>query len=412
MCAMNKEKYNNIKKILETLNERQKRMYLASEAEAIGRGGIKEISELFGIHRNTLTAGKKDLHSDDILNDTENSKRVRRPGGGRKSILSKYPNLEKIVEKLIENDSFGNPENPLRWTTKSLRNIANELKELGYTIGYVTVGKILTKLGYSLQINRKMLQVGKDSPDRNEQFHHINDTAKSYIEENNPVISVDCKKKENIGNFSNNGAEYAPKKTPIQVFDHDFLDSEKGKAVPYGIYDIMNNEGYVNIGISKDTASFAVHSIHTWWEEMGKARYPNATKLYITADGGGSNGSRCKLWKSELQSFANKTGLTVEVSHFPPGTSKWNKIEHRLFSQISKNWRGKPLISLAVVVNLISSTKTNTGLKVKCGIDRTEYVTGIKVDKSVMDALNIIKNDFHGEWNYTISPNSSQSLSA
>lgn len=406
---MDKAKYNNIKKIVETLDERQKRMYLASEAEAIGRGGIKEISELFGIHRNTLTAGKKDLHSDEILNDTEDGKRVRRTGGGRKSLLNKYPDLENVIEKLVENDSFGNPENPLRWTTKSLRKIADELSKLGYIIGYVTVGKILTKLGYSLQINRKMLQVGKDSPDRNEQFHHINDTAKSYIEANNPVISVDCKKKENIGNFSNDGAEYALKKTPIQVFDHDFLDPEKGKAVPYGVYDIMNNEGYVNIGISKDTASFAVHSIYTWWNEMGKARYPDATKIYITADGGGSNGSRCKLWKAELQSFANKTGLTVEVSHFPPGTSKWNKIEHRLFSQISKNWRGKPLISLSVVVNLISSTKTNTGLKVKCGIDRTEYVTGIKVDKSVMDALNIIKNVFHGEWNYTISPNLSQS---
>lgn len=318
---MDYETIRRINSVLPHLDERQKRIYLAAEAEALGRGGAKEISKIFGIHQNTLTAGKKDLQSGEVLKSTDGeSYRTRRQGGGRKKIVEKTPEIIEDLEKLVDNNSFGNPENPLRWTTKSLRNLADELHKKGYTVGHVTVGKLLESMGYSLQINQKMNQVGNASPDRNAQFEHINSVVKNYIQENEPVISVDCKKKENIGNFYNNGAEYSPQKTPTKVLDHDFPLPENGKAVPYGVYDLINNEGYVHVGISKDTAQFAVQSIRTWWNQMGKERFPNAKKLYITADGGGSNGSRCRLWKYELQQLSNQIGLPIEVSHFPP----WN----------------------------------------------------------------------------------------
>ena len=402
---MEQQLINKIEKVLLHLDERQRRIYLASEAEALGRGGAKEISKIFGVHQNTLTAGKKDLLSCEVLPPTEKGNiRARRTGGGRKTILEKHPEIVKLLDDLVDSSSFGNPENPLRWTTKSLRNIADELRKKGITIGYVTVGKILEHMGYSLQVNQKMNQVGAASPDRDAQFKHINETVLQYSAANEPVISVDCKKKENIGNFYNNGAEYAPKKSPIKVLDHDFPLPENGKAVPYGVYDIINNEGYVNVGISKDTAQFAVHSIRLWWEQMGKDNFPNATKLYVTADGGGSNGSRCRLWKYELQNLANEINIPIEVSHFPPGTSKWNKIEHRLFSQISKNWRGRPLESLAVIVSLISSTTTQSGLLVNCGVDTNEYEAGIGIDDDTFGQINLKRNVFHGDWNYTIYP--------
>lgn len=391
--------------MLPYLDEHQKRVYLAAESESLGRGGITKISELTGVHRNTISAGIKELNNDvELKTKKDGNIRIRNDGGGRKSIVEKQPEIKEALKKLVENSCFGNPENPLLWTTKSLRKLAQELKEEGFKISHVTVGKILEQMGFSLQINQKMKQSGKESPDRDRQFEHINKTVMEYIENDNPVISIDCKKKENIGNFKNNGAEYAPKKEPVKVLDHDFPLSENGKAIPYGVYDVIYNEGYVNVGISKDTAKFAVQSIRTWWNEMGKNRFPNADRIYITADGGGSNGSRCKLWKTELQMFADETGITVEVSHFPPGTSKWNKIEHRMFSQISKNWRGRPLETLSIIVNLIASTTTKTGLKIKCGVDNSRYETGIKVSDEEMENLNIIRNDFHGEWNYIIYP--------
>ena len=293
---------------------------------------------------------------------------------------------------------------PLRYTTKSIRNLANELQVQGFQIKYNKVADLLRSLGYSLQQNQKMKQVGKESPDRDAQFKHINATAMQYLDAGEPVISVDCKKKENIGSFKNNGSEYAPKGTPVEVLDHDFPIPGKGKAAPYGVYDINNNEGYVNVGVSSDTAIFAVNSIRSWWYYMGLERFPNASKLYITADGGGSNGSRCRLWKIQLQALADELLMPIEVSHFPPGTSKWNKIEHRMFSQISKNWRAQPLESLEIIVNLSASTTTESGLHIECGLDFTEYKTGIKVVDEELSEINIVHNEFCGEWNYTIYP--------
>ena len=400
-----KAQTEKINLILPHLDERLKRIYLASEAEALGRGGAKEISRVFGIHQNTLTAGKKDLHSGEILmSDDGKAFGTRRKGAGRKSITESNPNVIDALDKLIDGNSFGNPENPLRWTTKSLRNLSDALKAQGISVGHVTVGKLLEEMGFSLQVNQKMKQVGKESPDRDAQFRHINETAAAYLARKEPVISIDCKKKENIGNFKNSGSEYAPKHQPVEVLDYDFPLPGNGKAVPYGVYDIANNEGYVNVGVSSDTAEFAVQSIRNWWHLMGSDNFPKAEAMYITADGGGSNGTRCRLWKTELQSLANEINIPIEVSHFPPGTSKWNKIEHRLFSQISKNWRGRPLETIAVIVSLISSTTTDTGLKVKCSVDTRQYKTGIKISDEELAEVNIVKNDFHGEWNYIIMP--------
>jgi len=397
-----------INTMLPRLDERLKRQYLAAEAEALGRGGIKEVSQLTGVHRNTISSGLRELHSETNDNGTaknESSKsRVRQIGGGRKSVLETQPGIEDALSRLVDGDSFGNPENPLRWTTKSLRNLAEELRAEGFKVSHMTVGMLLENMGFSLQVNQKMKQVGKESPDRDAQFRHINETVFAYANEGEPVISIDCKKKENIGNFKNNGSEYRPKKQPIKVLDHDFPLPENGKAVPYGVYDMLFNGGYVNVGISRDTAQFAVQSIRTWWYEMGKDRFSEATKLFITADGGGSNGSRCRLWKTEIQKLADEIKIPIEISHFPPGTSKWNKIEHRMFSQISKNWRGRPLETLAIIVNLISSTTTSTGLRIKCGVDASIYQSGIKVSDEELGTVNLVKNDFHGEWNYTIFP--------
>ncbi len=396
---------NRIKEVIPYLNEHQRRIYLAAEAESLGRGGIRAISDLTGVHRNTISAGLKELRLGEEFQDNEiGSGRVRRSGGGRKTVAQSQQGIIEALDCLIDNSSYGNPENPLRWTTKSLRNLADELLKEGFSVSHNSVGKLLKELGFSLQSNRKMEQVGEESPDRDAQFKHINSTAAEYIASGDPVISIDCKKKENIGNFQNNGVEYAPKKSPLRVLDHDFPIAGQGKAVPYGVYDVANNEGYVNVGISKDTAAFAVQSIRTWWREMGRARFPNASRLFITADGGGSNGSRCRLWKMELQGLANELGLPIEVSHFPPGTSKWNKIEHRMFSQISKNWRGRPLETLEIIVNLIASTTTDSGLCIKCGVDKHPYISGIKISDEELLTLNMVKASFHGDWNYMVYP--------
>ena len=414
---------NILKKRIQTvasmLDERQKRIYLAAEAESLGWGGKGIVSEIAGVDKNTLTAGQKDLNlfrkadrdgATFWVKDLEGTNgdgyvRVRSKGGGRKPIEEKQPGITQALLKLVDGSSYGNPENPLSWTTKSTRTLADELCKEGYSISHMKVKALLEQEGYTLQSNRKLEQVGNAHPGRNEQFEHINETSLQYMQQGQPVVSIDCKKKENIGKFANKGEEYAKSRNPVAVLDHDFYDREKGKAIPYGTYDVANNEGFVNVGVSHDTASFAVNSIYAWWNEMGRERYPDATRLYITADGGGSNGSRNRLWKVELQSFADRTGLSVEVSHFPPGTSKWNKIEHRLFSYISKNWRGRPLETLEIIVNLIESTTTSKGLKVKCGVDRTDYETGKKVSDAELSEVNIVRNDFHGEWNYIIFPN-------
>ena len=394
-----------INKILPILNESQKRLYLASEAEAIGYGGITAISKATGVSRVTITAGIKELTTGEIINIKEYPNgNIRKKGGGRKPIEETQPKIKEALENLIENSTYGDPQSLLRWTTKSLRNLAEELQKQGYKIKYRKVGYLLKDMGYSLQVNQKMKQVGEEHPDRDKQFRFINDTAKKYIDDNCPVISIDCKKKENIGNFKNNGAEYRKEKQPLEVYDHDFPLPELGKAVPYGVYDIKDNTGYVNVGISADTAQFAVNTIRSWWNEMGNKKYPNSKKILITADGGGSNGSRNRLWKMELQKLANETNLEIAVCHFPPGTSKWNKIEHRLFSQITKNWRGRPLESLEIIVNLIASTKTKTGLTVCCKADLSQYKKGIKVSDEEFAMLNLYGDEFHPNWNYIIKP--------
>ena len=394
-----------IKTNLIYLNESEKRKYLASEACALGRGGIRIVSEISGIHRNSITAGLKEINDPNFKENVKKQEgRIRAEGAGRKTIIEKYPDILEVLEKLVDPETYGSPENPLRWTTKSLRNLVEELNKKGYAINKDKVSELLRMLGYSLQQNQKMKQVGEEAPNRDEQFKHINETVKKYLGANEPVISIDCKKKELVGNFKNNGAEYMPQGKPLTTLDHDFPLPSQGKAAPYGVYDLTNNEGYVNVGISADTAEFAVNSIRNWWQYMGKERYPNATCLYINADGGGSNGSRCKLWKITIQTLANELNIPIEVSHFPPGTSKWNKIEHRMFSQISKNWRGRPLETLEIIINLIASTTTKSGLVIKCGLDKTEYKTGIKVTDEELAAVNIVPNDFCGNWNYIIYP--------
>ena len=397
---MDKATAERINKVLKFLDEKQKRIYLAAEAESIGHGGVKLIHELTKVSKTTIIQGKKDLNDPQALEGDK----IRKKGGGRKSATQKLENLEEEIRKLVSNDTFGNPENPLLWTTKSLRNIAEALEGMDLKVSHDTVGNILKDLGYSLQLNQKMLQVGISHSDRNAQFEFINEKSLTFMTDGDPVISVDTKKKEMIGNFKNNGSEYSQTKTPEQVLDHDFPIKELGKVAPYGVYDINKNEGFVNLGTSYDTAEFAVESIYRWWQILGQHTYPDATKIYINCDGGGSNGSRTKLWKTQLQELANMTGLEIHVSHLPPGTSKWNKIEHKMFCFISKNWRGRPLISVETVINLINNTTTKQGLEIVCMLDENTYEKGIKVTDEQLELININKHDFHGEWNYFISP--------
>ena len=388
------------KTVFPHLNERQKRLIVASDAQYFGHGGIAKVSSASGISKVTVIKGKRELPKDPLP-----SSRARKEGGGRKKIAEKTPSILKALESLVEPLTRGDPTSPLRWTCKSTRILSQELKEKGYKVSYRVVGEMLKSLDYSLQGNAKVRE-GTNHPDRDKQFGFINELCRNFLNANQPVISVDTKKKELVGNFKNNGKEYRPKGKPLQVNVHDFPDKRLGKAVPYGVYDIGKNEGWVNVGCDNDTAAFAVESIRRWWIFMGNERYPSAQKLLITADSGGSNSYRGRLWKKELQRLSNDTGLEITVNHFPPGTSKWNKIEHRLFSYISMNWRGQPLISHEVVVNLIGATKTRKGLRVKAKRDKGKYPKGIKVSDEEMDKLRIIPHEFHGEWNYTILPDS------
>ena len=393
--------------VIKVLDERQKRFYLAAEAAALGRGGISEISRITGISRTTITAGGEEyrnvLAGESDLLCTEY--KVRKEGGGRKAVETFPPEIEKELLQLVDKESYGNPENPLRWTTKSTRNLARELTQKGYPVSHVTVARLLRKNDFTLQENRKLIQVGKNHPDRDAQFRFINDHAKSYMDAGLPVISIDCKKKENIGNYKNKGHGWHEASNGTAVNDHDYA---RDHAAPYGVYDQARNEGFVNVGVSSDTAQFAVNSIREWWYQMGRERYQGAEQLYITADGGGSNGSRNRLWKSELQKLSDEVALNIAVSHFPPGTSKWNKIEHRLFSQISKNWENVPLDTYETIVKLIGATtaksKIGPDLTVKAQLDSNIYQTGIKITAAEFDLINISRDPFHGNWNYTISP--------
>jgi transposase len=389
-----------INTMLPLLDERQTRLFLALEANALGRGGVKLVHEISGVSQTTIIRGKKELEEGIAPDDG----RVRKPGGGRRKLTQKNEDIKDAIERIVSDKTYGNPENPLTWTTRSLRNITEQLVEAGYAIKHDTVGKILKELGYSLQQNQKMLQLGEPHPDRNEQFEFINRKSGEFIQQNQPVISVDTKKKELVGNFENGGAEYSKRKEPTKVLDHDFPIKELGKVAPFGIYDISKNEGFVNLGTSHDTAEFAVESILRWWQTLGTNTYPSATKVYVNCDSGGSNGYRRKLWKKQLQEFSNITDLETHVSHFPPGTSKWNKIEHKMFCFISKNWRGRPLITVEAIVNLISSTTTTKGLKIMCIEDNNYYELGTTVTDDELAALNIVRDSFHGEWNYSILP--------
>jgi len=390
-------------KVLPLLNEKQKRMFLAAEAESMGRGGLFKVSKLSGISRVTLNIGMQEITMPSKSESLASNERIRKKGGGRKKKTSVDSNIIKIVEDIVSPHTMGNPMKPLLWTSKSLRNIAELASAMGYNISHKLVGIILKEAGYSLQSNRKTDEGGSHE-DRDAQFVYINDLVNEFINSSNPVISVDCKKKELIGNFKNSGRDWLPEKNPIKVKVYDFIDKELGKAVPYGVYDISNNEGWVSVGISHDTASFAVATIRSWWFEMGKEKFGGAKKILITADGGGSNSSRSKLWKKELEILAAELGIEISVCHFPPGTSKWNKIEHRLFSYITLNWRAKPLTSIQVVVDLIDSTKTAKGLKVKAKIDSKVYEKGLVVTDEELKNINIVRSEFHGEWNYSIKP--------
>ncbi len=383
------------------LNERMRRLVVGAEARALGYGGVSIVSRITGLSREVIAQGAKELQETPPLPPEQG--RIRKPGGGRKATVSKDPTLRTDLEALIEPATRGDPESALRWTSKSTRKLAAELGRMGHKTSHRMVAELLSELGYSLQANRKTLEEGAH-PDRNEQFEHVYRKVKEFQTDDQPVISVDTKKKELVGPFKNGGQEWYPKGTPEEVRSHDFKDPELGKVNPYGIYDLSKNEGWVNVGIDHDTSAFAVESIRRWWTHMGQERYPDARRLLITADSGGSNGARVRLWKRELQAFADQSGLAVSVCHFPPGTSKWNKIEHRMFSFISMNWRGRPLVSHEVIVGLIASTTTTQGLTIQCALDQGLYPKGIKVSDQEMDALSLVREDFHGEWNYTIFP--------
>jgi hypothetical protein len=384
--------------ILPYLNEKQRRLLLALEAEALGHGGISRVSRASGVSRVTI---QKALQEKEQSSPQDN--RVRRLGGGRKKKREQDASLVTDLELLISPSTRGDPMSPLRWTCKSTRQLAEALNQRGHQVSEHLVRELLYEADYSLQANAKTLE-GSRHPDRDAQFQYLNDQTRSFMAQGLPVVSVDTKKKELVGSFKNNGQEWQPTGQPQAVNVHDFPDPEVGKAIPYGIYDVGRNEGWVTVGQDHDTASFAVASLQRWWESIGQPRYPKAQHLLICADGGGSNGYRVRLWKVEIQRLANATGLSITVCHLPPGTSKWNKIEHRLFSHISMNWRGRPLVSHEVVVDLISATTTRTGLQVQAELDTRLYPTKVKVSDEDLAAVQLIPHDFHGEWNYTIAP--------
>lgn len=398
-----RELQDKYEKLLPILDENTARVYLASEAESLGRGGKQRVSRLAKVSRVRINKGIKELNNSSLLVKSENTQRIRKAGGGRKKLKEVDLKLVEAIETIVSPHTMGDPMKVLLWTNKSLRNITKALNNQGFVISHVTVGDILKSIGYSLQVNKKTDEGGKD-PDRDKQFEYINETSLLFMEDNQPVISVDCKKKELIGNYKNAGSEWFPKGEAPNVKVYDFIDKELGKAVPYGVYDVAKNDGWVSVGISKDTAEFAVNSIRSWWQEMGKEKYPIATKLLITADGGGSNSSRSKLWKKELQILSNELELEIHVCHFPPGTSKWNKIEHRMFSHITKNWRARPLMSLEIIVNLIAHTTTSKGLKINAKADKKEYEKGIKITDKELKEINLTNKEFKGNWNYQINP--------
>ena len=384
------------------LNERQRRLWAASEVRSLRRGGLALVVRATGMAKTTVLRGLTELQAGLKIPPG----RIRKPGGGRKPLTVMDPQLARAMERLVEPATRGDPESPLRWTSKSTRHLARELTAQGHPVSHTRVADLLHARGYSLQANQKTRE-GTRHPDRNAQFEYINTQVKRQLTAGQPAISVDTKKKELIGDFKNAGREWRPQGKPEKVRVHDFIDKRKGKAIPYGVYDLGRNAGWVSVGIDHDTAAFAVNTIRRWWQDLGRKRYPKARRLLITADSGGSNGSRLRLWKWELQMLADHTGLTIEVHHLPPGTSKWNKIEHRLFSFISQNWRGKPLLTHATVVNLIGSTRTQTGLRVRCVLDTETYPPKIAISKEQMDSLHLQRDDFHGDWNYTIKPRKS-----
>jgi hypothetical protein len=406
------------------LDEKQYRLYLAAEAKALGWGGVSLVAKVTNASRNTISTGIEELIQPPVPNPVEDvveekktrrrtrgrrlpvsdDVRQRRCGGGRKRTTDIDPTLKSDLDALIEPFAAGDPCSPLRWTCKSISALTSELINKGHKTSTRMVHELLVEMRYTMQANRKTKESGSQHPDRNDQFLFINEKVKRFQEVGEPVISVDTKKKEIVGEFSNKGSTWRPEGCPQEVNMHDFLDPDKGRIAPYGILDLAKNVGFVNIGISADTSAFATESIRRWWLSMGKECYPNATKLLITADGGGSNGSRVRLWKTELQHFADETGMEISVCHFPPGTSKWNKIEHRMFSYISQNWRGRPLVSIETIVNLIGATKTKKGLVIRTAVDTNEYAKGIKISDSEMETLALVREEFHGEWNYKLYP--------
>ena len=385
------------------MDERMRRQWAAAESRAYGWGGVQAVSGAIHISPNTIRKGLAELTAQDSHPDAVIDSRLRKPGGGRKRCSDSDAGLMETLEWLVEPLTRGDPCSPLRWTCKSTTNLADELSQMGHPVSPRTIGRMLNADGYSLQSNRKTKE-GASHPDRNAQFELINTTVKQFQERGQPVISVDTKKKELVGPFKNGGREWQPVGEPEQVQVHDFMDKDLGKAIPYGVYDLSQNEGWVSVGIDHDTARFAVQAIHRWWKKMGSKRYRNAQQLLITADGGGSNGSRSRLWKVALQDLANGMGLPVRVCHFPPGTSKWNKIEHRMFSHITQNWRGRPLVSHEVVIQLIASTTTKTGLTIRAELDPGQYPIGTLVSEEQLAALNLKRAEFHGEWNYSLLP--------
>ena len=387
-------------KLKTALNERQRRLWAAAEAKSAGYGGVSLVHRATGISRRAIHIGLKELA---VKRDTLPQGRVRRPGAGRLRLAQSQAGLVEALDALVEPTARGDPQSPLRWTCNSVRHLAEKLNKQGYCISYPKVADLLHAAGYSLQANRKTLE-GCNQPDRDAQFHYINQQVKSFQRRGQPVISIDTKKKELIGNYRNGGREWRPRGKPLAVKAHDFKDKKLGKGIPYGVFDMTHNEAWVSVGIDHDTAEFAAATILQWWRKMGAKRFPHATEILITADSGGSNGSRSRLWKVALQSLADRIGLKVMVVHFPPGTSKWNKIEHRLFCHITQNWRGQPLVSHDVMVKLIGRTTTSKGLKVKAGLDHRRYPAGKKISDEELAQVNLRRAKFHGDWNYSVMP--------
>jgi transposase len=395
-------------KLTPFLDERMRRLVAASESVALGFGGTSLVSAATGVSRRAIIQGIKELN-EPAPAATSSATRIRRAGGGRKRTVDTDRTLKRDLERLVDPVSRGDPESPLRWTCKSVRKLAAELKAQGHQTSHRMVAELLHELGYSLQANKKT-QEGTSHADRNEQFQHIHEEVGRMLAQHQPVISVDTKKKELVGNFKNRGEELRPNGDPEPVRVHDFVIKNLGRAAPYGVYDVINNAGWVSVGVDHDTAAFAVETIRRWWQGMGQPAFPNARQLLITADSGGSNGLRVRLWKTEIQKLANETGLEILICHLPPGTSKWNKIEHRLFSFISQNWRGRPLVSHQVIVDLIAATSTKTGLKVRAQIDTNLYPSGLKVSDKELAAVNLQRNAFHGDWNYKILPSITETV--